>query len=123
MKENSKIACSASARRKAAAVPLHAASSPAKRQAAAILEVLAGVLRPAEAAELLETSLPRYYLWEKRALVGLLAACEPTPRGPRVDASRQMTCCQGLLAGMLPNRFRYSPDIDIPEFFLGHFRD
>jgi hypothetical protein len=94
MKENSKTAGSASTRRKAAVVPLHAASSPAKRQAAAILEVLAGVLRPAEAAELLETSLPRYYLWEKRALVGLLAACEPAPRGPRVDASRQMAALE-----------------------------
>jgi hypothetical protein len=52
--------------------------------------VLAGVLRPAEAAKLLETSLPRYYLWEKRALAGLLAACEPVPRGPRNDAARQI---------------------------------
>jgi hypothetical protein len=90
MKGTSRSASSASVRRKASASPLPVTSSAAKRQAAAILEVLAGVLRPAEAAQLLETTLPRYYLWEKRALTGLLAACEPAPRGPRVDASRQL---------------------------------
>jgi hypothetical protein len=30
--------------------------------------------------------LPRYYLAEARALRGLLAACEPTPRGRRAAA-------------------------------------
>ena len=94
MKETSKTACGAGMRQKPLASVLAAVSSPAKRQAAAILEVLAGVLRPAEAAQLLETSLPRYYLWEKRALAGLLAACEPAPRGPRIDASRQLAALE-----------------------------
>jgi hypothetical protein len=94
MRESSKTAGGASMRRKPAGSPLPPASSPAKRQAAAILEVLAGVLRPAEAAKLLETSLPRYYLWEKRALAGLLAACEPAPRGPRLDVARQIATLQ-----------------------------
>ena len=94
MKETVKTASSASVRPKPLRTSLPAASSPAKRQAAAILEVLAGVLRPAEAARLLETSLPRYYLWEKRALAGLLAACEPAPRGPRLDLSRQMAALE-----------------------------
>ena len=65
-------------------------TSPARRQAAAILEVLAGVRRPCEAAQALGTSLPRYYQLERRALSGLLSACEPAPRGPRVDIARQM---------------------------------
>jgi hypothetical protein len=65
-------------------------SSPARRQAAAILEVLAGVRRPIEAAQVLGTSLPRYYQLERRALLGLLEACEPAPRGPRVDPARQL---------------------------------
>jgi hypothetical protein len=90
VKETAKTASGAGVRPTRLRAPLPATSSPAKRQAAAILEVLAGVLRPAEAARLLETSLPRYYLWEKRALAGLLAACEPAPRGPRLDLSRQM---------------------------------
>jgi hypothetical protein len=67
-----------------------AASSQARRQAAAILEVLAGVLRPAEAAQAIQTSLARYYVLERRALAGLLAACEPSPRGPRIDLGREM---------------------------------
>lgn len=66
-------------------------SAQARRQAAAILEVLAGVRRPLEAAQVLETSLPRYYQLERRALAGLLAACEPVPRGPQQDVSRRLT--------------------------------
>jgi hypothetical protein len=49
------------------------------------------VRRPAEAAQVLETSLPRYYQLERRALAGLLAACEPIPRGPQLDVSRRIT--------------------------------
>jgi hypothetical protein len=94
MKEPVNNASGSNGGRKSVRSPLPAASSPAKRQAAAILEVLAGVLRPAEAAKLLETSLPRYYLWEKRALAGLLAACEPAPRGPRNDAARQIAALE-----------------------------
>jgi hypothetical protein len=66
------------------------ASAQARRQAAAILEVLAGLRRPAEAAQVLGTSLVRYYQWERRALDGLLGGCEPAPRGPRPDLLRQI---------------------------------
>jgi hypothetical protein len=57
------------------------ASAEAKRLAAAILEVLAGVRTPTAAAEALSLSLPRYYQLEVRALHGMLAACEPRPLG------------------------------------------
>lgn len=70
--------------------PSAGASPQARRQAATILEVLAGVRRPAEAAQVLEISLPRYYQLEQRALAGLVAACEPAPRGPRVDLTRRI---------------------------------
>jgi hypothetical protein len=53
----------------------------AKRMAAAILEVLAGARTPTEAATALGLSVPRYYQVEAQALRGLLAACEPKPRG------------------------------------------
>jgi hypothetical protein len=68
-------------------------SRQAKQRAAAILEVLAGVRSPPEAARALGVSLPRYYLLEEKALAGLVAACEPQPHGPRVDAARR---CQAL---------------------------
>src|SRR5262245_12040798 len=73
-----------------APTPRGGASPQARRQAAAILEVLAGIRRPSEAAQVLGTSLPRYYQLEQRALAGLVSACEPAPRGPRQDASRQV---------------------------------
>jgi hypothetical protein len=56
-------------------------SREARQQAAAILEVLAGVRTPSEAAQQLAMSLTRYYIIEGRALQGLVAACEPRPQG------------------------------------------
>jgi len=56
-------------------------SAAARRQAAAVLEVLAGVRTPAEVAQQLAMSLTRYYIIEGRALQGLVAACEPRPHG------------------------------------------
>lgn len=56
-------------------------ASPLARQlAAGILEVLAGLRGPAEAAQALGISLARYYQVERRALDGLVAGCEPRRR-------------------------------------------
>jgi hypothetical protein len=55
----------------------------AKRLAAAILEVLAGLRTPAQAAQATGVSLPRYYQLEARALAGLVRACERPPKGRR----------------------------------------
>jgi len=64
------------------------ASREARQLAAVILDVLAGSRTPPQAAETLSISLPRYYQLEARAVSGLVAACEPRPRGrqPEVDA-------------------------------------
>lgn len=74
--------------------PVTSASPQARRQAATILEVLAGVRRPCEAAQVLEISLPRYYQLEQRALAGLVMACEPAPRGPRMDLTRRIAALE-----------------------------
>ena len=58
-----------------------ATPSEAQRLAAAILECLAGLRAPPEAAELLGISLPRYYQLEARALEGLVEALGPRPKG------------------------------------------
>jgi hypothetical protein len=63
------------------------ASAQARQQAAAILEVLAGVRTPAQAAAALAVSLPRYYLLETRAVQGMLLACEPRPLGRQATAA------------------------------------
>ena len=70
-------------------------SREAKQRAAAILEVLAGARTPAAAAQALGESLARYYLLEEKALAGLLAACEPQPRGPGVDYGRRLAALEG----------------------------
>lgn len=76
--------------RKSLPPPQSSASPMARRQAAAILEVLAGLRKPSEAAAVLETSLVRYYQLERRALDGLVAACEPRPKGPPIDPERRL---------------------------------
>jgi hypothetical protein len=65
------------------AQPLPESSREAKRLAAAILEVLAGLRTPAQAASLVNVSLPRYYQLETRAVARLVQACEPQPKGRR----------------------------------------
>lgn len=74
------------------------ATSDARRRAAAVLEVLAGVRTPAQAAEAVGVSLPRYYLLEQRAIGGLVAACEPAPRGPQANAQRRVAALEREIA-------------------------
>jgi hypothetical protein len=57
------------------------ASTTARQQAAAILEVLAGVRTPTQAAESLGVSLPRFYVLETRAVQAILLAMEPRRTG------------------------------------------
>lgn len=64
-------------------------SREARRIAALVLEVLAGAIKPAEAAAALGMNLPRYYHVEKRALQGLLEACEPGSPGRRENAEKR----------------------------------
>jgi hypothetical protein len=56
---------------------------------AAILEVLGGFRTPSEAAAALGISVSRYYLLERKALAGLLASCEPQPKGPREPSAEK----------------------------------
>jgi hypothetical protein len=73
-------------------------SAQAKRLAAAILEVLAGSRTPTNAAQVLGTSLPRYYLLEQRALQGLLGACEPRPKGRVVSETGKLAALEKQVA-------------------------
>jgi len=66
------------------------ASVAARRQAAVILEVLAGVRTPAQAAQALAVSLPRYYQLEARALAGLVEGCAGRPPGRQPGADREV---------------------------------
>ena len=70
------------------------ATSDARRRAAAVLEVLAGVRTPAQAAEAVGVTLPRYYLIEQRAIGALVASCEPAPRGPQLSHQRRIAALE-----------------------------
>ena len=73
-------------------------SRDAQRVATAILEVLAGVRTPTEAAAAVSLSLPRYYLWEQRALEGLVRACEPRPKGQVMGQRHQIAVLEKEVA-------------------------
>jgi hypothetical protein len=62
----------------------------ARRRAAAILEVMGGLLTPTAAAESVGLSLPRYYALEKMALDALVSACAARGRkGRRISPERE----------------------------------
>ena len=89
---------------------LDVAAPEASRMAVVILEVLAGVRSPQDAANTLGITSPRYYQLETRALNGLVAALKPRPKGKQpslegrinqlqrtLDAARRETARQQAL--------------------------
>jgi len=60
-------------------------SPEAKRRAAVLFEVLAGVRTPQQAAEALGLSLPGFYQMEERATVQVQFGCEVRPRGRQAN--------------------------------------
>jgi hypothetical protein len=82
----------APAKRARNSVPLlPEAGKDAKRLAAVILEVWAGLRTPLQAAETLSVSLPRYYQIEANGLQGLVAGCTPKSKGRQVNPAREAT--------------------------------
>jgi hypothetical protein len=67
-----------------------AVSPDGKRRTAVLLEVLAGVRTPQQAAEALGLSLPGFYQLEDRALAQLQVGCEVRPRGRQVSGDSKM---------------------------------
>jgi hypothetical protein len=74
--------------------PAPGAGRDAKRLAAVILEVLAGLRTPAQAAPLVNVSVPRYYQLEARAMAALVAACEPPPPGRRRGPASELAAAR-----------------------------
>lgn len=75
------------------------ATTDAQRRAAVVLEVLAGIRTAQEAARLLKISPNSYYIVERKALSGLVAACEPAVRrGPTPSLERQVHQLECALA-------------------------
>lgn len=86
------------ARRKRSTVKDPGGSPEARRMAAVILEIWAGVRTTQAAATALSVSLPRFYQLEQRAVGALVASCEPRPRGPGPNLQRQIRSLERQLA-------------------------
>lgn len=65
------------------------AGQETQRLAAAVLDVLAGVRTPAQAAEALGMSQPRYFQIEAQAMRTLIEGCKPRPCGRARNADRE----------------------------------
>jgi hypothetical protein len=78
-----------------------------RKQAAVVLEVLAGVRTPDQAAEALSISLPTYYNLETRALRGLIWSCTPEPPGRTLSLARKLRLAELKAATMEKQVQRY----------------
>ncbi len=82
-------------------------SPEVRRTAACVLEVLAGVRSPAQAASMLEVSLPTYYNLEARALRGLIAGCGPVLPGRSMVLGNQLKGAEARAASLEKQVRRY----------------
>lgn len=73
-------------------------SKHARKIALLILEVLGGLRTPTDAATALGVSTPRYYSLEAQGLAGLVAACEPKPRGRTLTPERKIEKLEARIA-------------------------
>jgi len=78
-----------------------------RREAACVLEVLAGVRTPDQAAEALSISLPTYYNLETRALRGLIWSCTPEPPGRTLSLARKLRLAELKAVAMEKQVQRY----------------
>src|SRR5262245_51096297 len=95
------------------------ASREAKRLAAMLLDVLAGVRTPPQAAEALGVSLPRYYQLEDRALNGLVAACESRPRGRQADGEAHVRLLEKEVERLRRELARYQSLVRLTQRTVG----
>jgi hypothetical protein len=115
--------CAGAAARKSPRGPRFKPQAPvsrdAQRVAAVILEVLAGVRTPTEAATAVGLSLPRYYLWEQRALEGLVRACEPRPKGQVMSQRHQIAVLEKQVARLRQDCARQQALVRVSQRTIG----
>lgn len=81
--------------------------APSRKQAAAVLEVLAGLRTPQQAATALGLSLPAYFHTETRALRGLILACCTQAPGRQPTLAPQLRQAQAKIAELQRQVGRY----------------
>lgn len=82
-------------------------SGESRKHAACVLEVLAGLRSPEQAADALGMSLPTYYNLETRALRGLVHGCTPTPPGRTMMLLKQVRSLEIKAATLQKQLGRY----------------
>jgi hypothetical protein len=82
-------------------------SGESRKHAACVLEVLAGLRSPEQAAAALGLSLPTYYNLETRALRGLIHGCTPTPPGRTLMLLKQVRSLEVKAATLQKQVGRY----------------
>jgi hypothetical protein len=95
------------------------ASRESQQKAAAILEVLAGVRTPTQAAEGLGLSLMRYFQLEAQAMHALVKSCEPKPRGPGRNPDRELTALRRQYERMQRELVRQQTLVRIAQRTIG----
>jgi hypothetical protein len=78
-----------------------------RKQAAVVLEVLAGLRTPQQAADALEVALPTYFHLEVKALRGLLWACTPSPPGRQHALGKKLRQAEARCADLERQLHRY----------------
>jgi len=101
------------------AEPKQPVSREAQRFATGILEVLAGVRTPTDAAAAMGISVPRYYLWEQRALEGLVAACQPRGAGKIVSSRCQILALEKEIARLKQECARQQALVRVTQRTIG----
>lgn len=86
---------------------INGGSQGARQTASLVLEVMSGLLRPSEAANALGINLPRYYIMEKRALEGMIGACEPREKGPGHNPEKEVECLKAAIRKLENEVLRY----------------
>ena len=83
-------------------------SDAARRQAAIVLEALAGLRTTQSASEAMGVALPRYYVLEARGLQALVLAFEPRPRGRQRSPASELERLQSENRRLLREVARYA---------------
>jgi len=83
-----------------------AGSQEARQIASVILEVLAGVTTPADAAVALGMSMPKYYTLEVRSLNAMIESCEPKPKGRVQTPASKMEAMEKEMKGLKQSQAR-----------------
>lgn len=91
----------------------------ARRKAAAVLEVLAGLRSADQAARSLDVSLLTYFNLETRALRGLLFACTPHPPGRRQATDKKLRDAEARIEELSRQVQRHQALLRVAQSGLG----